>query len=102
MMSEVNTPLPEISDEDRAWLFSMLKVGQVSVTFTKTDGTERVMRCTLQKGIIPEREKKETITEDKEQSEKPKNNDLMFVWDLDKDAWRSFKLSTIKAVKVDN
>lgn len=94
-MSEV---LPDVSREDRDWLSSMLHLGPVKVTFTKVDGSLREMNCTLQKGLVPEREKKETVSEDKEKSEKKRNEDLMFVWDLDKAAWRSFKLSTIQSV----
>ena len=35
------------------WLNSMLKVTDMTVTFTKKDGTERVMKCTLQPDVLP-------------------------------------------------
>ena len=101
-MSE-STTLPDVTDDDRAWLVSVLKLGSVEVTFTKADGTDRLMNCTLRKDLLPEREEKESVSEKKESvDEKPKNKDLVIVWDLDKGAWRSFKLSTIKTVNFDS
>ena len=35
------------------WLKDMLKFGPMSVTFTKKDGTERVMECTLRPDLLP-------------------------------------------------
>lgn len=92
--------LPAVTREDRDWLFSMLKLGPVQVTFTKADGSERVMNCSLQKGVVPEYERKTEAKSEGEAEAKPKNEDIMFVWDLDKSSWRSFKLSTIKHVQL--
>ena len=48
---------------DRVKLITKLKQGDVSVTFTKKDGTERVMKCTLKEDAIPtvESSKKENV-----------------------------------------
>ena len=75
------------------WLIGLLKTNKVQVIFTKSDGTERTMNCTLREDIVVPYEKK---TEKVKQT----NEDVLPVWDLDNNAWRSFKLSTIKAVET--
>lgn len=78
---------------DRDLLVQSLKHGEVLVTFTKTDGTERAMRCTLKEGVAVPYEKKTDRV-------KKTNDDILAVWDLDKGSWRSFKISTIKSLSV--
>lgn len=62
--------------------------GIVTVEFNKIDtGELRVMPCTLNRELsnhnVPE------ILEQKD------DNDHLVVWSLDKDAWRSFRTSTV-------
>jgi hypothetical protein len=68
------------------------------VKFTKTDGTEREMRCTLISHYIPQTVSEETI----KKSTKSENPDVLAVWDVDSDGWRSFKLDSILSVKVES
>lgn len=77
--------------EGREWLKSMLRMGPVDVTFTKSDGTQRVMKCTLQEGVVVPHEK----TTDRV---KETNDNVLPVWDLEKNAWRSFRLDSITQV----
>lgn len=72
------------------WLKGMLKVDVGTVTFTKKDGTERVMKCTLDPKKLPEA----PITEGKK--ERKVNEDVIAVYDVEAKGWRSF---TIKSVK---
>jgi hypothetical protein len=37
----------------KKWLKGHLKIGLVTVTFTKKDGTERVMKCTTAPLLVP-------------------------------------------------
>lgn len=60
------------------------------VTFTKADGTERVMRCTLQSEALPQR-----TTES--ESARPENPNVLSVWDLENSGWRSFKVDAVKS-----
>jgi len=62
------------------------------VTFTKSDGTEREMLCTLREDLIQSTEKKTERT-------KKENADVMSVWDLEKSGWRSFRLDSVKAIQ---
>lgn len=78
----------------REWLHDMLGCGPVSITFTKTDGSERVMKCTLEEGVVPVYEKKTSRV-------KVKNDEMLSVWDLDKQAWRSFRFDSLKHVQVE-
>jgi len=70
-------------------LVENLKEGEVVVTFKKKDGTERIMRCTKSVDSIPE-EKRPKTTNDLVEKSTPSNLDLIMVWDLDKEGWRSF------------
>jgi len=69
-----------------------LKKNVMRVTFTKVNGEERVMRCTLHNSILPE----QVISGIK----KKENKDVLSVWDLDNSGWRSFRLDSIKEMKV--
>ena len=65
---------------------------EVNVTFTKTNGDERVMRCTTKAGIAPppvaERKVKYTS-----------NPEVCPVWDLDAQGWRSFRFDSVKTIE---
>lgn len=63
-----------------------LRKGIRTITFTKVDGTERVMNATLQESVVPATEGKRTA---------PESN--LIVFDTDKQAWRSVRFSSIKS-----
>lgn len=89
--------------------------GVVKVTFLKKDKTVREMVCTLMEDYLPEKEK-EVIVESQytlwqptdklgkaqdawkaepEPEEKPKAKESVAVWDLEKNAWRSFRFDSV-------
>ena len=75
---------------------SKLKQNTLKVTFTKTDGTVREMVCTLQESFIMPYEKKTGKV-------KPENSDILAVWEIEKEQWRSFRIdSIINAVIVED
>ncbi len=76
----------------REILVEGLKKNVMRITFTKVNGDERVMLCTLHDSILPE----QLISEIK----KKVNPDTLSVWDLDNNGWRSFRLDSIKEMKV--
>ena len=74
----------------RNWLAGMLEQSIVEVTFTKKDGTERVMNCTLLEDYLPETTG----------AGRSAGSDALAVFDVDADGWRSFRWDSIKAVKL--
>lgn len=88
----------EFTDKDwdkfTEWLKGMLHVGPATVTFTKADGTERVMNCTLEEDKLPKVEIKEGAKPRKE------STTSMRVFDLDKKEWRSFTIKNVKKVEL--
>ena len=73
---------------DKQTLKDLLKRKVLKVSFKKKDGSERIMKCTLLADMVPIYEKKTERT-------KPENENTLAVWDLEKDAFRSFKLESI-------
>lgn len=69
-------------------LKEMLHRGVYHVTFTKVDGTERQMRCTLMEEYLPK-------VEYNNNPHRAENDASVAVWDLDKDAWRSFRVDSL-------
>ena len=80
----------------KKWLRSHLKFGPVTVTFTKKDGSERVMKCTTNPTFIMFKDP--SVLESKR--EKKVNEDIMPVYDLESDAWKSFRWDSIKSVMI--
>lgn len=65
----------------------------LEVTFTKTDGTERVMLCTRNPEVISEFYTTPESTGEKK--ERKQAEGVLAVFDLDKNSWRSFRLDSI-------
>jgi len=85
--------------EFQEWLKGLLHdehAKNLCVVFTKKDGSERSMRCTLVESRIPS-----------EKTPQPKENSTTFagsairVFDEEKQEWRSFRWDSIKEVRVD-
>ncbi|MBT7523773.1 MAG: DUF2693 domain-containing protein [Gammaproteobacteria bacterium] len=76
----------------REILVEGLKNNLVKVVFTKVNGDERTMNCTLHDSVLPE----PNITETK----KKVNPDTISVWDVDNGGWRSFRLDSIKEFRI--
>jgi hypothetical protein len=69
----------------------ILRKQDATVTFTKKDGTQRVMRCTLRPDALPEMITESTRTS----TERRESDSTIAVWDLDLGAWRSFRLDSL-------
>jgi hypothetical protein len=78
----------------KKWLTGHLKYGPVTLTFTKKDGSDRVMKCTTNPTYIMFKDP--SILETK--SDRKVNEDVMPVFDLDAGGWRSFRWDSIKSV----
>jgi hypothetical protein len=66
----------------------------VTVLFTKKDGTEREMLCTLLPEHLPVVDKKEG---DEVKPLKKQSEESIAVWDLEAKAWRSFRVDSVRS-----
>ena len=66
----------------------------LDIQFIKKDGSLREMRCTLNEKYLPEMTKSE--------STKKENPDVLAVWDIDSNGWRSFIVKQIVFVGEPN
>ena len=68
----------------------------IEVMFTKKDGTERKMLCTLQSHLLDQ------SYESYDDTKPPKiiNEEVMRVFDTEAQSWRSFLLANIKYIKT--
>jgi hypothetical protein len=78
---------------DRAKIAGLVYNNPVAVKFTKADGSQRVLLCTLSKQLVPSVEHSRVDQVDP-------NQDYLRVWDLEKQSWRSFKYDTVMDYKV--
>jgi len=75
--------------------------GVIKVKFTKKDGTERIMKCTLDFDQIPNEHKPKKV--DVSQILKlAKNAKIVHVFDLEKIGWRSIPLDRVEWLDADN
>ena len=76
-------------------LNELLRNNVATVTFTKVDGSERVMKCTLLKEHIPN-----AATKDQHVVSEETTNLNLSVWDVDAAGWRSFRINSVKSISV--
>ncbi len=78
------------------WLKSMLSVTEANITFTKVDGTERVMKCTLEATKLPP----VVVKEDAKSRKQSDSTKALRVFDIEKQEWRSFTIKNIKRIDL--
>ena len=61
------------------------------ITFNKVDGSVRKMNCTLMTDYLPQ------VISEEQAAHVPRvqTDEVLAVWDLDKQGWRSFRLDSI-------
>lgn len=102
-MTDFTNPenLKEITDSMEAnlhaWLKSMLHMGPATVTFTKVDGSERVMQCTLEAEKLPPAV---PLAEGKTPRKETTSTKALRVFDLEKKEWRSFTIKNVKRIEL--
>lgn len=78
-------------DFDREEVKNLLRENKCSVTFEKVNGDIRKMLCTLDSTLIPKEE-----VETGEKRTKLENQDVLPVYDLEVNGWRSFRWNSLK------
>ena len=94
-------PKNAFNDEaGREWLRELLSESVVKVIFTKKDGSERVMNCTLSENLIPKAPIHATNTNNPIDFPKTKkiNTEVQPVFDIEAQSWRSFRWDSIKQI----
>lgn len=77
-------------------LKEQIQNGIVTVVFEKVDGTIREMKCTLNKEYMPA----QLLTEEQNAAKvRTENHDLLSVWDIENNGWRSFRVSNVKEIR---
>jgi hypothetical protein len=69
-------------------LLEILNAREANIKFRKLNGDLRTMRCTLKADLLPS-----TIAEALDKTNRP--SDLITVYDLDMNGWRSFHIDSI-------
>lgn len=89
--------------EFRKWLKETLHddlTKNLCVVFTKKDGTERELFCTLSENRIPV-EKQPKSQEATGTTARSFSDDALRVFDTEKQEWRSFRWDSLKEVRFD-
>jgi hypothetical protein len=92
----------QVKEQIREWVRGLLQNSEVTVTFTKADGTDRDMLCTLDHSRIPVSPVKpvsvDGIVRESRKPKKEPDPHSIRVFDLEKQEWRSFRFERLKKV----
>lgn len=77
-------------------IVEQLRNNVLEVTFTKVNGEERVMPCTLLTEYMPQPEQAETA------ATIASNTSVVRAFAIDKQAWRSFRVDNVTNIEVLN
>ena len=82
----------------RSEMKEQLQAGVCRVIFTKVNGEERDMQCTLKEDLLPE-----PVASDEEVNRnRPVNEEVLAVWDTKAEGWRSFRIANVVSFSSDN
>ena len=99
-MSEVENTIAKIKGiPTKDELVKLLKEKVVEVTFTKLDGEDRVMPCTLIESYLPPAKKDDPVTQKKVREISDK---VIVAWAVESKGFRSFRYERVKNIKILN
>lgn len=81
-------------EQRRSTLINLLKNNVCNITFSKVDGSFRIMPCTLHSDYVP------VQAESTANSLRARNDKTISVWCVDKDAWRSFRIENVTRIET--
>jgi len=84
----------DLDSHNRNSVLRTLLAEDCEITFTKVDGSTRIMPCTLRTSAMPKFEANEF------HKTRPYNPDVLSVWCLDKNEWRSFRVMNVLSIKL--
>jgi hypothetical protein len=100
------TQYQEADDANKAiirdWIRSLLQKDSITVIFTKSDGSDREMLCTLNPDHLPlaPTGPVDGIVKESKERKKPDEHSIR-VFDLEKKEWRSFRFDRLKKVTAE-
>jgi len=80
---------------ERDVILNELRNNVIEVSFDKDNGQPRVMRCTLMKYFLPE-----SYKEQADVNFHAGHPNVLAVWDIDNQGWRSFKIDSVRMVQA--
>jgi len=83
---------------ERKEVVEVLEKYTALVKFKKLNGDMRSMECTLVKDMIPPATKEDTMSQKKVRN---LNEEVLAVWDVEKEGWRSFRLENIVSIEYE-
>lgn len=83
-----------LPDESLQELREALHQNVVQVQFIKADGSMRIMQATLRESDLP--------TQSESTTARVSSPQVCKVWDLDKQAWRSFRTDSVQSWQILN
>jgi hypothetical protein len=84
--------LKKDSDDFKTIILDALRADVSTVVFTKADGTERTMHCTLVESKIPTDKQPKSETQSSSTA-----GSAVRAFDVDKGEWRSFRFESVKS-----
>ena len=76
-------------------LIDMLRHNIVTVTFTKVNGEERTMKCTLMSEYVPN-----APTNNGQVLLQESESKAVSVWGTEANGWRSFRVDSVKSISM--
>ena len=93
---------PKQFEQFKSWTLGLLRdeniKSGVCVTFTKKDGSERKMRCTLSEARIPTDKRPKSQSESQDSSA---TGSAVRVFDIEVGEWRSFRWDSVTQINFD-
>ena len=80
---------------DRDSLLNDLRNGVIEVHFTKVDGSQRAMRCTLKKNLLPVSYQQDVQEQNEETGFHQRNPEVIACWSTGDNGWRSFRVDSV-------
>lgn len=80
-------------DNLRDWVRDLARRQVIEVTFTKVDGSTRVLRGTLQESAIP-------TDKAPKGNGRVENLDIVSLFDIEAQDWRSFRIDSLQKVEI--
>ena len=89
-LEELELLASNIRSQIRSEMIKELQSGARVVTFTKVNGEQREMTCTLDPNLIPD-----PIEIKADKSPKAVNEEVLPVWDTTAQGWRAFRIDNV-------